>query len=126
MDRPGFGSGLNTIGFDCSSVVQNAWQQGAGLACRESLLRRQQPWRIFRLERRFARGPAFLPRSGRPPRQLSPHGHLRGNGNMVHVPLTGMTVEVVHDICSNPYYAARFALATRPGTDTGVAIGAHG
>ena len=35
-----------------------------------------------------------------------------------------MTVEVVHDIFSNPYYAAQFALATRPGAVSVVAIGA--
>ncbi|MGZ8802640.1 MAG: hypothetical protein ACXWZL_08530 [Mycobacterium sp.] len=34
---------------------------------------------------------------------------------MVHAPRTGKTVEVVHDVFSQPYYAAQFALATRPG-----------
>jgi dTDP-4-dehydrorhamnose reductase len=39
--------------------------------------------------------------------------------------LTGKTVEVVHDVFSDPYYAAQFALATRPGGAAVVAIGAH-
>jgi len=52
-------------------------------------------------------------------------GIYDGNGSMVHAPRTGMTVEVVHDIFSNPYYAAQFALATRPGEVSVVAIGAH-
>jgi|BarGraNGADG00212_1021973.scaffolds.fasta_scaffold00723_5 cell wall-associated NlpC family hydrolase len=53
-------------------------------------------------------------------------GIYDGNGNMVHAPRTGKTVEVVHDVFSDPYYAAQFALATRPGGATVVAIGAHG
>jgi cell wall-associated NlpC family hydrolase len=52
-------------------------------------------------------------------------GIYDGNGNMVHAPRTCMTVEVVHDIFSNPCYAAPFALATRPGGASVVAIGAH-
>jgi cell wall-associated NlpC family hydrolase len=51
-------------------------------------------------------------------------GIYDGNGNMVHAPRTGKTVEVVHDVFNDPYYAAQFALATRPGVVSVVAIGA--
>jgi len=37
----------------------------------------------------------------------------------------GRTVEVVHDVFSDPYYASQFALATRPGGTAVLAIGAH-
>ena len=52
-------------------------------------------------------------------------GIYDGNGNMVHAPRTGKTVEVVHDVLSDPYYASQFALATRPGGASVVAIGAN-
>ena len=53
-------------------------------------------------------------------------GIYDGNGNMVHAPRTRKTVEVVHDVFSNPCNAAQFALATRPGAASVVAIGADG
>jgi cell wall-associated NlpC family hydrolase len=42
-------------------------------------------------------------------------GIYDGNGNMVHAPRTGKSVEVVHDVFSDPYYRSQFALATRQG-----------
>ena len=112
----GFGSGANTIGFDCSSLVQFAWKQGAGLA-------------LPRVTDAQAAATAHLPpgaslRAGDllffhdpadPPGSYHHMGIYDGNGNMVHAPRTGMTVEVVHDVFSDPYYASQFSLATRPG-----------
>jgi len=123
---PGFGPGANTIGFDCSSLVQYAWQQGAGLA-------------LPRVTDAQAAATAHLPpgaslRAGDllffhdpadPPGSYHHMGIYDGNGNMVHAPRTGKTVEVVHDVFNDPYYAAQFALATRPGAASVVAIGAH-
>jgi hypothetical protein len=122
---PGFGIGASTIGFDCSSLVQYAWQQGAGLA-------------LPRVTDAQAAATAHLP-SGAPVRAgdllffhdpADPAGSYHhvgiydGNGSMVHSPRTGKTVEVVHDVFSDPYYRAQFALATRPGGVSVVAIGA--
>ncbi|MEO6142692.1 MAG: GAF domain-containing protein [Dermatophilaceae bacterium] len=42
-------------------------------------------------------------------------GIYDGNENLFHAPRAGKTVEVVHDVFGDPYYAAQFALATRPG-----------
>jgi cell wall-associated NlpC family hydrolase len=123
----GIGTGANTIGFDCSSLVQFAWHQGSGLA-------------LPRVTDAQAVATAHLPRGaplragdllffhdpGDPPGSYHHVGIYDGNGNMVHAPRTGKTVEVVHDVFSDPYYAAQFALATRPGGATVVAIGAHG
>lgn len=122
---PGFGTGANTIGFDCSSLVQYAWQQGAGLA-------------LPRVTDAQAGATAHLPpgaslRAGDllffhdpadPPGSYHHMGIYDGNGNMVHAPRTGKTVEVVHKVFNDPYYAAQFALATRPGGASVVAIGA--
>jgi len=123
---PGFGTGASTIGFDCSSLVQFAWQQGAGLA-------------LPRVTDAQAAGTAhlapgaplragdllFFQDSSDPPGSYHHVGIYDGNGNMVHAPRTGRTVEVVHGVLTDPYYAAQFALATRPGGTLVVAIGAH-
>ena len=53
-------------------------------------------------------------------------GIYDGKGNMVHAPRSGKTVEVVHDVFSNPSYASQFALATRPDGDSVEAIRARG
>jgi hypothetical protein len=124
---PGFGSGVNTIGFDCSSLAQFAWTQGAGLA-------------LPRATDAQAGATAHLPHGARlqagdllffhdpadPPGTFHHMGIYDGNGNMVHAPRTGKTVEVVHDVFHQPYYAGQFALATRPSKDSVVAIGARG
>ena len=124
---PGFGIGGGTIGFDCSSLVQYAWQQGAGIA-------------LPRVTDAQAGATVHLPRGASlragdllffhdPADPLGSYHHMGiydGNGNMVHAPRTGKTVEVVHDVFSDPYYAAQFGLATRPGGAAVVAIGEHG
>jgi hypothetical protein len=124
---PGFGSGASTIGFDCSSLVQYAWHQGAGLAlprvtdaaaAATAHLTPGAPLRAGDLL--FFHDPAD------PSGSYHHVGIYDGSGNMVHAPRTGKTVEVVHDVFSNAYYAAQFALATRPGGASVVAIGANG
>jgi len=123
----GIGSGANTIGFDCSSLVQFAWQQGAGLAlprvtdAQAAATAHLAPGAPLRAgDLLFFHDPAD------PPGSYHHVGIYDGNGNMVHAPRTGKTVEVVHDVFSDPYYASQFALATRPGGATVMAIGAHG
>lgn len=122
----GFGSGASTIGFDCSSLVQYAWQQGAGLAlprvtdAQAAATTHLPPGAALRAgDLLFFHDPAD------PPGSYHHMGIYAGNGNMVHAPRTGKTIEVVHDVFSDPYYRAQFALATRPGGGSVVAIGAH-
>jgi hypothetical protein len=123
---PGFGSGANTIGFDCSSLVQYAWQQGAGVAlprvtdAQAAATTHLPPGAPLR-----AGDLLFFHDPGDPPGSYHHMGIYDGNGNMVHAPRTGKTVEVVHDVFNDPYYAAQFALATRPGGTAVVAIGAR-
>jgi len=122
---PGFGSGSGSVGFDCSSLVQYAWQQGAGLALPRVTdaqagatvhLAPSAPLRAGDLL--FFHDPAD------PPGSYHHVGIYDGNGNMVHAPRTGKTVEVVHDVFADPYYRAQFALATRPGGARVAALGA--
>jgi hypothetical protein len=120
----GFGIGASTIGFDCSSFVQFAWQQGAGLAlprvtdAQAAATAHLPPGGPFR-----AGDLLFFHDPGDPPGSYHHVGIYDGNGNMLHAPRTGKTVEVVHDVLSHPYYAAQFALATRPSGASVVAIG---
>jgi cell wall-associated NlpC family hydrolase len=124
---PGFGIGGSTIGFDCSSLVQYAWQQGAGIAlpratdAQAAATSHLPPGAALRAgDLLFFHDPADSPGS------YHHMGIYDGNGNMVHAPRTGKTVEVVHDVFGDPYYAAQFALATRPGGAALVAIGTRG
>jgi cell wall-associated NlpC family hydrolase len=113
---PGFGSGANTVGFDCSSLVQFAWQQGGGLAlprvtdAQTAATEHLPPGAPLRAgDLLFFRSP------GDPAGSYHHVGISDGNGNMIHAPRTGKTVEVVHEVLKDPYYGEQFALATRPG-----------
>lgn len=123
---PGFGTGASTIGFDCSSLVQYAWRQGGGLAlpratdAQAAATAHLPPGATLRAgDLLFFHDPAD------PSGTFHHTGIYDGNGNMVHAPRTGKTVEVVHDVFSQPYYAAQFALATRPGAASVIAAGAN-
>ncbi len=123
---PGFGNGANTIGFDFSSLVQYAWQQGAGLALRRVTDPQAAATTHFETGAPWRAGDLLLFHDpADPPGSYHHMGVYDGNGNMVHAPRTGKTVEVVHIVFSDPYYAAQFALATRPGGTAVVAIGTH-
>ena len=124
---PGFGSGGNTIGFDCSSLVQYAWQEGAGIVlprvtdAQAAATTHLPPAAALRAgDLLFFRDP------GDPAGSYHHVGIYDGNGNMVHAPRTGKTVEVVHEVFGDPYYAAQFALATRPSEASVSAMGEHG
>lgn len=122
---PGFGSGANTIGFDCSSLAQYAWQQGAGLALPRTTDAQAGATAHLTLGAPLHGGDLlFFHDPADPPGSYHHVGIYDGKGSMVHAPTTGKTVEVVHDVFGDPYYAAQFALATRPGGASAVAIGA--
>ena len=123
---PGFGVGASTIGFDCSSLAQYAWQQGAGLAlprvtdAQAAATGHLPPGASLRAgDLLFFHDPAD------PAGSYHHVGIYDGNGSMVHAPRTGKTVEVVHEVFKDPYYAAQFALATRPAGLSVVAVGSR-
>jgi cell wall-associated NlpC family hydrolase len=122
----GFGMGAETIGFDCSSLAQYAWKQGAGLALpRVTNAQATATTHLPRGATLRAGDLLFFQNPGDPTGSYHHMGIYDGNGNMVHAPRTGKTVEVVHDVFRQPYYAAQFALATRPGPASALAIGAN-
>lgn len=125
----GFGAGASVAGFDCSSLAQYAWFKAAGL-------------RLPRVTDQIAASLPHLPKGARlqsgdllffhapsdPPGSYHHMGISDGQGNMVHAPRTGKTVEVVHDVMHDPYFAGQFAFAARPPSRPGAmqAGGRHG
>ncbi|GAA1234909.1 C40 family peptidase [Oryzihumus leptocrescens] len=111
----GFGAGAAVAGFDCSSLAQYAWFTATGV-------------RLPRVTDQIAASLPHVPRGAglRPGDLLFFHapsdpagsyhhmGIYDGQGNMVHAPQTGKTVEVVHDVMHVPYFAGQFAFAARP------------
>ena len=123
----GFGPGADTVGFDCSSLAQYAWFTAANVvlprvtdaqAAATRHLPRGAPLRAGDL--------LFFHAPGDPPGNYHHVGIFDGQGNMLHAPRTGKTVEVVHHVFADPYYASQFALATRPAASTGATVVASG
>lgn len=121
----GFGPGSATVGFDCSSLVQFAYHQATGLtlprvtdAQAAALPPVPQGSTLRAGDLLFFRSP------GAPAGSYHHVGIYDGEGGMVHAPRTGKTVEVVHDVLKNPYYASQLARVARPDGDvSAVAVG---
>jgi cell wall-associated NlpC family hydrolase len=114
----GFGPGSQTVGFDCSSLVQYAYFKATGKAlprvtdAQAAALPSVPPGSKLRAgDLLFFRSP------GDPPGSYHHVGIYDGQGGMVHAPRTGKTVEVVHDVLKDPYFSSQLALVTRPEAD---------
>ena len=127
----GFGPGSTTVGFDCSSLVQYAYHQATGMTlprvadAQAAALPHVPPGSKLRAgDLLFFRSP------GDPPGSYHHVGIYDGQGGMVHAPRTGKTVEVVHDVLKDPYFAGQLALVARPEVDASVSedadAAAHG
>lgn len=120
----GFGPGSATVGFDCSSLVQYAYHRATGMTlprvtdAQAAALPHVPPGSKLRAgDLLFFRSPAD------PPGSYHHVGIYDGQGGMVHAPRTGKTVEVVHDVLKNSYFASQLALVARP--DSGNAAAAQ-
>lgn len=96
----GFGRGANTVGFDCSSLVQNAWAQ-AGVQLPRTTYEQIKVGRALDTK---------SPNSWPPGTLLFPHtGHVQmyvGNGKVIEAPRTGGHVQIVP--MKSSYIAARW------------------
>ena len=116
----GFGPGASTVGFDCSSLAQFAWHQATGLR-----LPRVTDAQAAALPHVPKGAPLqagdllFFQTPGAPAGSFHHMGIYDGQGNMVHAPRTGKTVEVVHDVMSVPYFKNQLAVVARPGQAVG-------
>ena len=110
----GFGTGSGVVGFDCSSLTQFVWaKSGITLPrvtdAQAAATRHLPPGATLQAgDLLFFHDPADAP-------GVYHHvGIYDGQGNMLHAPRPGKTVEIVHDVFADPYYKTEFALATRP------------
>ncbi|MDN5795872.1 MAG: NlpC/P60 family protein [Intrasporangium sp.] len=111
----GFGSGAGVVGFDCSSLVQYAWHQAgvdlprvatAQASAMASVPLDPSAWRAGDL--------VFFHAPGDPPGFYHHVGIYDGAGGLVHAPRTGLTVEVVHDFLTIPFFHDELAYVGRP------------
>lgn len=113
--KVGFGSGAGVAGFDCSSLVQYAWHQAgvdlprvatAQAAAVQPLPLDPEAWRAGDL--------VFLHAPGDPPGFFHHVALYDGQGGIVHAPRPGLTVEVVHDFLTVPFFRDELAAVGRP------------
>ena len=116
------------MGFDCSSLAQFAWHQATGL--RLPRVTDEQAAALPHVPRGAplqAGDLLFFQTPGAPAGSFHHMGIYDGQGNMVHAPRTGKTVEVVHDVMSVPYFKNQLAVVARPGQAVGsIQAGAEG
>jgi cell wall-associated NlpC family hydrolase len=111
----GFGPGSDTVGFDCSSLVQYAYHQATGKTLPRVTDAQAAALPALPPGSELKAGDLLFFRSpGDPPGSYHHVGIYDGQGGMVHAPRTGKTVEVVHDVLTNPYFASQLAHVARP------------
>jgi cell wall-associated NlpC family hydrolase len=117
IGRPGKGSGpgTETVDLDCSSLVQlrlppSAWPHLPMVTDAPAAALRTCPRQLPFMadDLLFFRGPRD------PPGRCHHRGIYDGQGGMVRAPRIGKTVEVVHNVLSDPYYSSQLALVARP------------
>lgn len=123
----GFGPGARTAGFDCSSLAQFAWKQAGVTLPRVTDAQAASLPHVPPGSPLQAGDLLFFASPGAPAGSYSHMGIYDGQGNMVHAPRTGKTVEVVHDVMSVPYFRDRLAVVARPApTQSPEAVSASG
>ncbi|MDF2090840.1 C40 family peptidase [Knoellia sp. 3-2P3] len=110
----GFGPGAMTVGFDCSSLAQFAWKQAGVNLPRVTDAQAASLPRVPPSSPLQAGDLLFFATPGAEGGSYGHMGIYDGQGNMVHAPRTGKTVEVVHDVMSVPYFRDRLAVIARP------------
>jgi hypothetical protein len=116
----GFGPGGDTVGFDCSSLVQYAYHRATGMTLPRVTDAQAASLPHVPLGSQLQAGDLlFFHSPGDPTGSYHHVGIYDGQGGMVHAPRTGKTVEVVHDVLSDPYFGSQLALVARPASSGG-------
>lgn len=122
----GFGSGTGVVGFDCSSLAQFIWAKSGVMLPRVTDAQAAATPHLPPGAPLVAGDLLFFHSPSDPAGVYHHVGIYDGQGDMLHAPRPGKTVEVVHNVFADPYYRDEFALATRPGATTVLAAGSHG
>jgi len=122
----GVGSGTDVVGFDCSSLAQFIWAKSGVTLPRVTDAQAAATQHLPPGAQLLAGDLLFFHSPSDPAGVYHHVGVYDGQGNMLHAPRPNKTVEVVHNVFSDPYYTSEFALATRPSASTVLAAGGHG
>lgn len=109
----GFAQGAGIVGFDCSSLVQNAVYKTTGVLLPRTAAEQATAVTAVSLEEAKAGDLLFFLNPGAPAGAYHHVAIYDGNGGMVHAPRTGKDVETVVGALSDPYWSSRLAFVGR-------------
>ncbi len=121
----GFGSGSGVVGFDCSSLAQFVWAKSGVTLPRVTDAQAAATQHLPPGAQLIVGDLLFFHAPGDPAGVFHHVGIYDGQGNMLHAPRPGKTVEIVYDVFADPYYKTEFALATRPAASPPVHAEGH-
>lgn len=117
IDGPteGFAQGAGIVGFDCSSLVQNAVYGATGILLPRTAAEQARAVREVDLQDAKAGDLLFFLSPGAPPGAYHHVAIYDGDGGMVHAPRTGKSVEKVESALDSPYWSSQLAFVGRVG-----------
>lgn len=110
----GFAQGANIIGFDCSSFVQNAYYNGAGIMLPRTTRAQYAAGNKITSKDQLQPGDLMYFGSGGSVAAISHVGMYLGGGSMIHAPSTGDVVKISNDVLTSNYWVSRYVGSTRP------------
>ena len=115
IDGPteGFAQGTGIVGFDCSSLVQNAVYATTGVLLPRTAAEQATAVEEVAIDDAQAGDLLFFLSPGAPPGAYHHVSIYDGAGGMVHAPRTGRDVETVDGVLDNPYWRSQLAFVGR-------------
>lgn len=115
IDGPteGFAQGAGIVGFDCSSLVQNAVYGATGILLPRTAAEQARVVEEVDLRDAKAGDLLFFLSPGAPPGAYHHVAIYDGHGGMVHAPRTGKDVERAEGALGDPYWNSQLALVGR-------------
>lgn len=109
----GFGRGAGIVGFDCSSLVQNAVYASTGVLLPRTTTPQARVLAEVSRDAVQAGDLLFFRSRDAPPGTYHHVGIYDGHGGMIHAPRTGKTVERVANVFDNSYWAGQLEFIGR-------------
>lgn len=109
----GFGRGAGIVGFDCSSLVQNAVYASTGVLLPRTTTPQARALEEIPRSAVEAGDLLFFRSPGAPVDTYHHVGIYDGRGGMIHAPRTGKTVERVADVFDNSYWSGQLEFIGR-------------
>lgn len=112
----GFGRGAGIVGFDCSSLVQNAVYASTGVLLPRTTTPQARVLGEVRRSEVQAGDLLYFRSPGAPAGTYHHVGIYDGQGGMIHAPRMGRTVERVANVFDNSYWASQLEFIGRVGS----------